>query len=201
MSHCQKSNKVQALKAKFLDEVSYILEPSNVQGKSFLNYLQRVGKQLNIRNLNPHELISDAVMRGLTYIDKNSKGIDNVQAWLRKVCSHIMYDMVKGEKRNRLLKAKNKDLPETADPFSEVEEEEQKTVLEAVLPFLSKEDQEILDLRFYRGFSYKEIQQHYLEVAEVFIKIPALRQRESRALRRLREKFWENYEGQQKGTS
>ena len=197
MSHCKNSTKVQVLKAQFLDEISDILAPSNVRGKAFLNYLQRTGKQLNIRNLNPHELVSEAVMRGLAYIDDTSKGIDNTQAWLRKVCSHIMYDMVKGEKRNRLLKAKNKDISEVADPFTEVEADEQKMLLEKVFPLLSKEDREILDLRFYRGFSYKEIQQHYLELTGSSIKIPALRQRESRAVRRLRKKFWEYYENRQ----
>lgn len=194
MSQREKPAKVK-LKKQFLNEVSCILEPSNAEGRTFLNYLQRTGKQLNIRDLEPRELISDAVMRGLAYIDNNSEEIKNTQAWLRRVCTYIMYDMVKGEKKNRLLKAKNKDPLEFADPFTEVESEEQKQALERALPLLSQEDQDILELRFYQGRSYKDIQQHYLEIAGVSIKVPALRKRESRALQRLRAKFWETYEG------
>lgn len=197
MSYCKDLTQVQVLKAQFLEEVSAILAPSNVQGKSFLNYLQRIGKQLNICNLDPYELISDSVMRGLAYIDDTSKGIENTQAWLRKVCAHIMYDMVKDEKRYRLLKGKNKDLSKSADPFTEVETREQKQILREVMPSLSQEDQEIIFLRFNRGFSYKEIQQHYLDLADISIEIPALRKRESRAIRRLRKKFWEYYENRQ----
>ena len=108
-----------------------------------------------------------------------------------------MYDMVKDEKRYRLLKGKNKDLSKSADPFTEVETREQKQILREVMPSLSQEDQEIIFLRFNRGFSYKEIQQHYLDLADISIEIPALRKRESRAIRRLRKKFWEYYENRQ----
>ncbi|NEZ54126.1 sigma-70 family RNA polymerase sigma factor [Leptolyngbyaceae cyanobacterium CCMR0081] len=188
MSRCKRSTKIEFFRARFLSEVSYILQPSNSQGKSFLNYLQRVGKQLKIRNLNPHELINNAVIRGLTYIGESSEEIRNTQAWLRRVCTFIMYDMVKSEKKTRLLKDKSKEpCPLTTDPFVEIELDENVQTVRSALSCLSKTDQEIIALRFYWGLSYKEIQHYYLEVAQLSIKIPTLRKRESRAVRRLRE--------------
>jgi RNA polymerase sigma factor (sigma-70 family) len=195
MTQREKHTKVKVLKDAFLHDVSCLLEPSNPKGRAFLNYLQRTGKQLNIKNLDPHELISDATMRGLTYIDDNSKRIDNTQAWLRKVCTYIMLDMVKGEKKNRLLKEKNKSSDQETDPLDKADSDEQKEMLKQVLSFLSKEDQQILDLKFYQGLSYKEIQQFYLDSLGKSIQIPALRQRESRALQRLRKQFLEKYGG------
>jgi RNA polymerase sigma factor (sigma-70 family) len=134
-----------------------------------------------------------ATMRGLTRIGDTSKGIDNTEAWLRKTCTYIMLDMVKGEKKNRLLKAKNKDSEQEPDPFDEAELNEQKEFLKSTLPLLSKEDRKILDLKFYQGLSYKDIQQHYMDSEGRSIKITALRQRESRALQRLRKQFSEKY--------
>jgi hypothetical protein len=46
------------LKDKFLGDVSLLLKASNPKGKAFLNYLQRVGRQLNIKDLDAYELLS-----------------------------------------------------------------------------------------------------------------------------------------------
>ncbi len=189
MTKGKQHTQVKVHKEDFLKEVSNLLAPSNPKGRAFLNYLQRTGKQLNIKNLDPCELVSDATMRGLTYIDDNSKRIENTPAWLRKVCTYIMLDMVKGEKKNRLLKEKNKSLEQGTDPLGKVESDEQKEILNQAISFLSKEDQQILDLKFYQGLSYKEIQQFYLDSFGKSIRISALRQRESRALQRLRKQF------------
>lgn len=180
-------------KEEFLHKVSGILQDPNPKGKAFINYILRVGRQLNIKNLDAHELISEATMRGLAYIGNTSNGIDNVEAWLRKTCTYIMLDMVKGEKKNRLLKAKNKDFEQKPDPIDEVVSDEQRELLRSTLSLLSDEDQKILDLKFYQGLSYKDIQQHYIDSEGQCIKIAALRQRESRALQRLRKYFSEKY--------
>jgi RNA polymerase sigma factor (sigma-70 family) len=194
MTAQKKHTKVdELLKAKFLGDVSFLLQASNPRGRAFLNYLQRVGRQLNIKDLDPHELISEATMRGLVYIGATSTGIDNPEAWFRKTCNYIMLDMVKDEKKNRLLKAKNQDSEQELDPIDEVELDEKKEFLKSKLPLLSEEDQKILDLKFYLGLSYKDIQRHYMDSEGQFIKIPALRQRESRALQRLRKQFSEKY--------
>lgn len=183
----------EVFKTQFSQEISRILEPSNAKGRSLLNYLQRIAKQLNIKDFNVSELIGEATMRGLALIDKREEAIAEPQAWLRKVCTFILYDMVKDEKKNRELKAKNTYLLEVPDSFSKIESDEQRTALAKAFKQLSDEDQEILGLRFYQGRQYKDIQRHYLNETSTLIKVPTLRKRESRALQRLRAKFEEEY--------
>ena len=183
----------EALQTKFSNDVSCILEPSNAQGRSLLNYLQRLAIQLNIRDFEIRELISEATMRGLSLIDNRQEAIQDPHAWLRKVCTYILYDKVKDEKKNRELKAKNSYRLEIPDSFSKIESDEQRTALTKAFAKLSPEDQEILGLRFYEGRQYKDIQRHYFEESSTLIKVPTLRKRESRALKRLRERFQREY--------
>ncbi|MEM9400749.1 MAG: hypothetical protein AAF984_11125 [Verrucomicrobiota bacterium] len=91
--------RTEVLKTDFSNEISHLLKPSNPQGRSLLNYLQRTAKQLNIRDFEVSELISEATMRGLASIDLKGEVIKNPHAWLRKVCTFILYDMVKDEKK------------------------------------------------------------------------------------------------------
>ena len=193
-SQWSSDQQTEVLKTNFLNEVSRILEPSNAEGRSLLNYLQRTGKQLNIRDFDIRELISEAAMRGLALIDNKSEEIGNTQAWLRKVCTFILYDMVKAEKKNRELKAKNTDGLVATAPFTDIESDEKREALARAFTLLSKEEQEILNLRFYQGRKYKDIQQYYLEETSVFVKAPTLRKRESRAIQKLHKKFREEYE-------
>ena len=186
--------RTEVFKTQFSQEISRILEPSNVKGRSLLNYLQRTAKQLNIKDFDISELIGEATMRGLALIDKREEAIEEPQAWLRKVCTFILYDMVKDEKKNRELKAKNTYLLEVPDSFSKIETDEQRTALANAFKRLSQEDQDILGLRFYQGRKYKDIQRHYLNETSTLIKVPTLRKRESRALQRLRAKFEEEYQ-------
>ena len=185
--------RTEVFKTQFSQEISHILEPSNAQGRSLLNYLQRIAKQLNIKDFDVSELIGEATMRGLAFIDKREEAIEEPQAWLRKVCTFILYDMVKDEKKNRELKAKNIYLLEVPDSFSKIESDDQRIALDKAFKRLSKEDREILGLRFYQGKQYKDIQRLYLNKTSTLIKVPTLRKRESRALKRLREFFEEEY--------
>lgn len=186
---------IETAQTSFLSQVSEILSPHNSQGDSLLRYLTRVGQQLALNDIDTQEVINEAVTRGLLYIQRRQQAIHNPQAWLRKVCSNILYDYVKHEKRNRQLKAKNTNSLELeiSDSFSKIEAEETQRALRAAFTQLSKEDQKILHLRFYEGRNYKDIQRYYLGKTGVEVKIPTLRQRESRALRRLRARFEEAY--------
>lgn len=182
------------LKAKFSDATSLILDPSNHEGTAFLNYLQGVGKRLNISDLDPREVLIEATTRGLYKIERTGTEIYNPRAWLSKTCTFILLDMMKAEKKNRLIKEKNTHRPSTAHALDKLESDEERKTVKQALSHLSDSDQEILSLRFYQGKKYKEIQAHYLEIAGVSVKVPTLRKRESRAIERLQSKFLELYE-------
>lgn len=186
--------KIESLQTQFLESVSDILDPKSSEGDTLLYYLERTGRQLNIRDYDVREVISEATTRGLLMIEKKQEEIENPSAWLHKVCSHILYDMVKGEIRNRELKVKNSDNLEVPNSFSKIESEEEREALSKAFLKLSKGDQEILNLRFYEGKNYKEIREYYIGKTSKIVKETALRKRESRALSRLRAKFREQYD-------
>jgi len=185
--------RIKSLQDQFLESVSQILDPKNPEGDNLFRYLKRTSRQLNIRDFDVREVISEAATRGLMTIEKKQEEIYNPTAWLRKTGSIILYDMVKDEIKNRELKVKNTGISDIPDSFSKIESEEMRGVLAQAFSQLSKEDQKILNLRFYQGKHYKEIQKYYLGKTNTPVKVPALRKRESRALKRLREKFQEEY--------
>ena len=124
-------------------------------------------------------------MRGLQEIEKNGTTITTPEAWLRRVSTFIMLDMVKVEKKNRQLKQKNVEI-EVSNSLNKLELEEEIEALNTELRQLSEEDQEILKLRFHENMKYKDIQQHLLDEYGTLIKVSTLRKRESRAIERLR---------------
>ena len=186
--------KIKSLQTQFLESVSNVLDPKSSEGDALLYYLERTSRQLNIRDFDVREVISEAATRGLVMIEKKQEGIRNPSAWLHKVCSNILYDMVKDEIRSRELKAKNSNNFEVPNSFSKIESEEARKALSKAFSKLSKGDQEILNLRFYEGKHYKEIREYYIGKTGKAVKETALRKRESRALGRLRAKFREEYE-------
>lgn len=191
LKDCQK---IKSLQTQFLETVSEILDPKSTEGDVLLSYLERTSRQLNIRDFDVCEVISEAATRGLVMIEKKQERIQNPLAWLRKVCSNILYDMVKDEIKNRKLKVKNSSDFEIPNSFSKIESEEAHEALEKAFLQLSENEQEILNLRFYEGRKYREIQEYYVGKTGMKVKEATLRQRESRALKRLRVKFQEEYE-------
>lgn len=187
------TQQLELLQANFLASVSQILDPASSEGDSLLGYIRRTARQLALNDLDVREVISEATVRGAKYISKHEEEIRNPQAWLRRVCTHIMYDMVKDEVRTRQLKEKNELDTHVPDSSSEIESEETRKALAVAFSKLSDQDREILGLRFYRGCQYKDIQKIYFEKTGIEVKVPTLRQREFRALKRLREIFQADY--------
>ena len=148
---------------------------------------------MNISDLDIREVLIEATTRGLYRIERTGEEIHYPRAWLSKTCTFIMLDMMKAEKKNRLIKEKNTYLLPTTHALDQLESDEERNAVKQALSYLSDSDQEIIELRFYQGKKYKEIQAHYLEIAGVSIKVPTLRKRESRAIERLQAQFLELY--------
>ena len=191
------------LKEDFLDTVSRNLEPGNSEGSSLLFYLQRTARQLNLSDFDVREILIEATVRGLSFIEERAERISNPTAWLRRVCSNIMYDMVREEKKNRSLKEKvsrdleDRNLVEGNDAYFNADSaglNEMYKSLDRATSLLSEADQEILKLRFHKDLTYKDIQELYFYKDGVSVSLPALRKRESRALQRLRSEFRKIYD-------
>lgn len=185
--------KLKGLKSDFSKEVSCLMHPSSVEGTKLLNYLQRVARQLNIRDFSVHDVVSEATVRGFDAIDRKGERIRSASAWLRSIGTRIIKDRVKREIRDRKLREKHAYHSPTPDGLLRLLVDEESTVIAQAMQLLSPEDQKILRLRFIQGMRYRDIQTWYFDEMGVSVKEATLRKRESRALARLKSKFREMY--------
>jgi DNA-directed RNA polymerase specialized sigma24 family protein len=189
------SRETKSFKQNFSQAVTQLLQPNNVDGLRVINSLQRLSRQMSVRNFSVGEVISIATLRGLESIERKEEPIINAAAWLTTVGTYIIRDMVKAEIRNRQLVEKQTSLSENADIWDGLLIGEEAQAVDAAIKLLSPEDQEILRLRFILELSYKDIQDYYLKQRDTSTSIPALRKRLARAAQRLRNKFIEMYWG------
>lgn len=188
-------NQNRELKQKFTNEVSYLLQPDELKGTSLFKFLTHFAKRWHVPCEDLDEVITEGVRRGLQYIDKHSTEIRTPESWLRQVCLNILKSRIdsaiKEEKKAKSLTTLSRPC---RCPSAEAELVEQLEFLEKALGSLSPEDRLLVRLKFIHGRSYKQIQYHY-KLQNQGVSIPALRKRESRALKRLKEHFFDLYEG------
>lgn len=189
--HKQKpqKNKVQCYKDTFSDQVSQIFAPGNRDGSRILNYFERTAKQLNIRDFDAREVLSEVTCKGLATIEKKEEPIKSVPAWFRSIGINIIKDRVKAEIKARKLFEKQAHHTEASDSWLKLIVEEEGAAAYEAFKLLSPEDQEILRLRFIEDMRYKDIQAYFQKAKNVFVKVPTLRKRESRAVERLKQQF------------
>lgn len=191
--HQSQENKVRSYKQAFSEDVSNLFAPGNKEGTRILTSFQRTARQLNIRNFDVKEILSEVTCKGLSTIDKKEEPIESVSAWYRSVGPNLIKDRVGAEIKARKLIEKHSFSPDISDAWVKLVLEEEGAAAAEAVELLSPEDQEIIRLRFIEGMSYKEIQAHYQRIEQRTIKVPTLRKRESRAVKRLRDQFKKIY--------
>ena len=184
-------NKVRCYKDDFNRQVSNIFAPNNREGSRILTAFERIAKQLNIRDFDVREVLSEVTCRGLATIEKKEQPIKSVPAWFRSIGTNIIKDRVKAEIRARKLFEKQAHHMEVSDSWLKLIAKEEGAAAYEAFKLLSPEDQEILRLRFIEEMRYKDIQAYYQNIKNVFVKVPTLRKRESRAVERLKHQFSE----------
>lgn len=189
--HKQKpqKNTVKCYKADFSRQVSQLFAPDNRDGSRILTAYERIARQLNIRDFDAREVLSEVTCRGLAAIERKEEPIKSIPAWFRSIGTNIIKDGVKAEIKARKLFEKQAYQPETSDSLLSLIAKEEGVAAYEAFKCLSLEDQEILRLRFIEDMRYKEIQAYYQDVKNILVKIPALRKRESRAVERLKKQF------------
>lgn len=182
-------NKVQCYKDAFSREVSQVFAPNNKEGSRILTYFERTARQLNIRDFDVREILSEVTCKGLVTIEKKEEPIKSVPAWYRCIGINLIKDRVKAEIKARKLVQKHAYHAEASDSWLKLMLEEEGAAAADAFELLSSEDQEILRLRFIEEMRYKDIQAYYQKVKNVSVKVPTLRKRESRAVARLKKQF------------
>lgn len=173
----------------FLEEASRCLRYS----AALPNYIETLSRRWNLHHLEAQEVLLEAINRGLDYINQKGRAIENPGAWLRVVAVNIIRDEAKATAKRTKMQAliECEYYNNRALPIYESDLSDNISILRQAMEKLSKSDQEMLQYRFQNGLRYKEIQDYLLTESGKKISIPALRKRESRALKRLREMFLE----------
>ena len=78
------------LRQDFLNTVSRLQSPGNSVGNSLITFLKRISQQYAVHSLEPLDILNQATLQGLDYIEREGQGIANVDAWLRTTALQII---------------------------------------------------------------------------------------------------------------
>ena len=138
------------------------------------------------------EVVQETLTRGLGALeDGRLNDPAKLAAYFRGICHHVIVDTIRTRQRTTSLDA----LPERAkenpngDALHVLISEEQKERVVRALKELTPESRECLRLSFYEGLKPAEVAARLGEPG------PRIRQRRSRALKRLREVFFQQADG------
>jgi len=182
---------------EFIVAVSYLLAAHEFKGTALYKFLIKFARQWHVPEDEVNDILTEGVKRGVEYIRNHGKPINKPEAWLRPVCLNIMKDrvdaIIKDERKSEEITTLTQP---SKGPLFESELIEQLEYLEKALKILSNEDQALIRMKFWEGKTYKQIQYHYKLTSDdgPVPSVPALRKRESRALKRLRDSFLKLYE-------
>lgn len=185
------------LKKNFVSQVSDIVHPNQFSGTALFMFLMSLSQRWNCTHVDIYgEVLTEAVKRGVAYIEDTGKEIYSPKAWLRRTSLNILKDKVKESVReeDKVEQVATLWSPKHKDKLSP-ELVEQLGYLDLAMKRLSKEDRRLIEMRFFESKQYDEIRYIYLSQDGKDISLVALRQRECRALKRLRQHFLVFYEG------
>lgn len=185
----EQNRKLELIKRQFWDDVSELFRVGNPRGAGLLKFIRQRIKQARVNRWDEQELLIEACLRGVEYIEKNRQEIKYPASWLRKVVVNIIREEVRKNVQNdRVVSNISIEKSSEEDISSENELERALEHLNISLENISSEDQELIELRFFRKLSYKEIQK-YLDERGCIYRMDTLRQKMSRALKRLRKEY------------
>ncbi|MGB5975439.1 MAG: sigma-70 family RNA polymerase sigma factor [Nodosilinea sp.] len=180
----------------FDQALSDILGRDNPRAYSVLSAIQRTLKQYNLDNqYEAYDILHEAYLRGKKKIQAGDI-IRNPHAWLRATAFHVIYE----RKRKHRASATDPQVIEAALPDPRLGLIQQQMITEELdllykaLGLLHQEDPEatcLLYLRTVRDWSWPQISRWLIDQGQPTATEAALRQRASRAKRRLRDIFWQ----------
>lgn len=182
--------KIESLIREFWNKVAELFRVGNPRGLGLLNFIRQRIRQARLNGWEETELLIEACLRGVEYIEKNCLEIRNPASWLRIVVTNIIKEEVRKNVQNdRVIHDVYIEDSSEEDTSSDNELERALEHLNISLENISSEDRELIELRFFRKLSYKEIQKYLNEKGNSISKLDTLRQKMSRALKRLRKEY------------
>ncbi|MBE9112859.1 sigma-70 family RNA polymerase sigma factor [Nodosilinea sp. LEGE 07298] len=180
----------------FDQALSDILGKDNPHAYPILSAIQRTLRQYHLNTqYEAHEILHEAYLRGKKKLQAGEV-IRNPYAWLKATAFHVIYE----RKRKHRASATDPQVMEAALPDPRLNLMQQQVITEELdllyqaLQLLHQEDPEatcLLYLRTVRDWSWAKISQWLIAEGHPAATEAALRQRASRARRRLRDIFWQ----------
>jgi len=186
----QQSPNVQEIQKEFSRKVSTLLLPNNPSGTTFLNFIRHYLYIWHIPNVDPQDILAEAVYQGIKSIGSNYQPIENPQAWLRVTCLHLMRNQVRVTVRHdKVVKLLKESSSETENPLTVAERFEWLDKFNEAIDQLPDDEQELVRFRLFDEKTYEQIY-YWLESRDgQSPDIPTIRKRYSRALNRLKTVF------------
>ncbi|WP_017299619.1 RNA polymerase sigma factor [Nodosilinea nodulosa] len=181
----------------FDQALSEILGKDSPQAFYILSAIQRTLKQYRLEaQYEAYEILHEAYLRGKKKL-QTGEVIHNPHAWLKATAFNVVYE----RKRKHRASATDPHVLEAALPDPRLNLMQQQLITEELdllyqaLHLLYQEDSEatcLLYLRTVKGWPWSEISQWLTALGYPAASEAALRQRASRAKRRLRDIFWQH---------
>ncbi|PSN16318.1 hypothetical protein C7293_03180 [filamentous cyanobacterium CCT1] len=181
----------------FDQALSDILGKDNPHAYTILSAIQRTLNQYHLNTqYEAYEILHEAYLRGKKKLQAGEV-IRNPYAWLKATAFHVIYE----RKRKHRANATDPQVIEAALPDPRLNLMQQQIIVEeldllyAALRLLNQEDPEatcLLYLRTVSDWSWSQISQWLIAEGHAAATEAALRQRASRAKRRLRDIFWQS---------
>jgi RNA polymerase sigma factor (sigma-70 family) len=185
-----KKIEIELLKQQFLKEVAELFRVSNPKRAGLINFTRSRILQTRVNGWEEQELLIEACIRSVEYIEKNCREIQNPASFLRQVIINILREEVRKNIKNEQM-IRDLDVKESDEENIPIDDEHQLALehLNASLNKLSLKERELIELRFVKKLSYEEIQKYFVAQGKDVQNLDALRQQMSRALMRLRREF------------
>lgn len=181
----------------FDQALSDVLSKDNPHAYPILSAIQRTLNQYHLNTqYEAYEILHEAYLRGKKKLQAGEV-IHNPYAWLKATAFNVIYE----RKRKHRTSATDPQVMEAALPDPRLNLMQQQIIVEELdllyqaLQLLHQEDPEatcLLYLRTVRDWSWSQISQWLIAEGHAAATEAALRQRASRARRRLRDIFWQS---------
>ncbi|WP_293100768.1 RNA polymerase sigma factor [Moorena sp. SIOASIH] len=137
--------------------------------------------------------MNETYLRGIKLLESGQE-IKNPRAWIRKTSLNVIREMSRKQKKEQLWDSnliEHQIAPEDSHSLcSENSEDEDLRLLELALKKLDPKDSKLIVLREIEGLSWRQVVNHLASKGE-YITEASARQRGKRALKRLRNIFFE----------
>lgn len=190
MTEVERYQKIELLKEQFWKEVAELMRVGNPRGTGLINFCRSRIKQTRVKGWEEKDLLIEACIRSVEYIEKNCKEIRHPASFLRQVILNILREEVRENvRKEKMIRELN--VEQFDDEVVDSDDEHQRALehLHDSLNKLTDKDRVLIKLRFVEKLSYKQMQEYFLAQGEDIPQLDALRQQMSRALKRLRREY------------